>query len=127
MKALKYRIKIAQGVYHKRQVVVELAHFDIFEAVEEGQPLLNKLLFEDRAVCEEIVKLVSVLANDYYGRTYLFSAVDPLINLMMGEKEDTTVRWCLIVTFEFMSVRRRGQHSMINKDFIKWIVNILKN
>ena len=65
----------------KRMVVVELAIFDIFGAKEKGQPLLNKLLF-DKAVSQEMGKLVSTLANDYYGRTYLFHAIDPLIKAM---------------------------------------------
>lgn len=72
-------------------------------------------------------KLVSTLANDYYGRTYLFHAVGPLIKAMKEEKGDTVLRESLIVTFEFMSLRRKGQLSMINNGFVEWIVNILKS
>ena len=118
LQALKYRVKIARGVYTKRQVVVELATKDVLNIKDGNKKLLNKLLFGDRTICEETVKLISALANDYYGRTYLFDALEPLIELMKEEKGDTIVKWSLILTFEFMSVRRRKQLPMIHNGLI---------
>jgi hypothetical protein len=80
-------------------------------------------------VKEHSLRLASVIASDFYGRSYIIesgSLLEKMVNVVKTEEYDGTIRRCALNALQKVSLRSEAQIFMIESDIIRWIVHTIK-
>lgn len=130
LQALRWRITRTRGASLRREVIIGYSKHDILD-IRRDFPCVVESIFKQKGqkVGEYGARFINSLTSDYYGRTYLLESdklVLLLIEIFTTEKGDTVVRRNCLGALQKLSLRKKPQFIMIEKDIIKWILNTLK-
>lgn len=126
----------------RREVIIGYSKHDILD-IRRDYPCVVESIFKQKSkkVGEYGARFINSLTSDYYGRTYLLESdklVLLLIEIFINEvvickvyfdhikKGDTVVRRNCLGALQKLSLRKKPQFIMIEKDIIKWILHTLK-
>ena len=124
LEALRWRISCVSSSLEKRENCILLTSNDILET----KVFRSLVDIGNLYVVEHLLALVNALTGDYEGRSYMADKqqlIEKILELMFEERQESFVRRISLFILQKLSLRIKIQNFLIDKQMIKFAVNIL--